>query len=287
MRKLIWSVGPNLPLSLLYNTGKRIQADKDHSNRWVPGEPSSSILERRPFMKLRESSLLLSSKGFTKFQGLLFSIPYQQPQALKGVVTLQDSGNGAKYLMDFIRDPKDSIDLSSCSRYYILIENTSYSDSIEKDSRARGACFLSNDQTDGVATGQITLHAKYDCSINVQVLEESSISSNSRVTILENWSVDNTQVLVGSQLDSERNLEIEAGTFVAHKYTQRFKCQFPSCAQRSSTYILALTLPFYRFPRPRKASTSSANATIRIPLRCLLGPSRSMCCIRRYLSLFT
>jgi len=52
-----------LPQSILYNPGNRLQACKNHRNRWVPTDFSSLMLQTTPCMNLIRDGLMLTSQN--------------------------------------------------------------------------------------------------------------------------------------------------------------------------------------------------------------------------------
>lgn len=214
MKILLWTVG-RLPLSLLYNTGKRVQADQDHSNRWVPGEPSSCFLEQEPSVKLSEDSLVLKSKNLSKTNSVFLIASLANIKNLNDKLILEDANNGSRYIIEFLRQPNDKIDIGLYTSFGMLVEGHLYSDAIPEGLETRGACLLTNwtvfaSQEEG-SNGETTIRAKYDCPLRVWPYNAETsaigIAISSRTT-----PDDNQKILMGMRPTGPWKLKIEAGT---------------------------------------------------------------------------
>ncbi|ORY14044.1 hypothetical protein BCR34DRAFT_586079 [Clohesyomyces aquaticus] len=147
--------GDNLPLSLLYNTGPKLNQGLNSRNRWVPKFLSRSILKDEPVMEFDETRNLILNSG--DIPGEQEPIVWEIDQGSSSVIT-----DGSRYWnVKYIRPEDDTLDSHG---YPITI--------VMKDRKgSEGACIKAR------RTEKTTFKAIYDCPCIIEPYHKSSSPS--------------------------------------------------------------------------------------------------------------
>ncbi|KAF2499922.1 hypothetical protein BU16DRAFT_534567 [Lophium mytilinum] len=203
MKTFLWSVGPKLPVSLLYNTGPRSRCGQDHANRWVPTEPSASHLNQ-PSMELTEDSLSLSSRDHALNESTLLYVNMSMDIRFRNIV-IRDLITGIQYRVEIYRKEDDSIDFGKYASFCVLIERTFCKDAVPQCGDIRGACLLT-DWTPEIHRASnalpVLMNARYDCPLKLQVCD----SLNTHVGQVDEYHV------LGQSILGPWQLHIDAGS---------------------------------------------------------------------------
>ena len=171
IKTLLWNVGSKLPLSLLYNTGPRINEEKDSPNRWVPQEPSASPLMQKPSMKLSERSLSVSGKDTAETGSILLVVQSRLDHRLQNIQVC-DSHAQKMHEVFFHRMSEDALETEEYASFCILVEGHSYTDDTANALETRGACFLitrSSTHTGDSPESRVQhIRARYDCPLRIR-----------------------------------------------------------------------------------------------------------------------
>ena len=162
-----------LPLSLLFNTGRRKDSAAYHYNRWIPDEVSQDTLSSKPIMQRprqqdpdqRYSFLTLKSSesAFASSNISIILVWQVIPQA--GAYNLIVEENFT-YHVEPILDANDSFDMTTFSSTCIIIEkerNCAYE-------TLRGAClyFAGMEKREDITAGKAGLDLVFCCPLRIK-----------------------------------------------------------------------------------------------------------------------
>ncbi|KAF4628644.1 hypothetical protein G7Y89_g9508 [Cudoniella acicularis] len=162
-KAMIWSID-ELPQSLLYNRGKRIDTTKHHLNRWVPTEFSPVKLRSSPFMQPSE---------------LGFTVKPDQDGGLPGLIMIRP---GLKHMektlflrhldvfirVEFFRSAEDEFDPKNYEATCILIDEHNFDLDFSMKSWD-GACLHNPDLGNSIDSTEEVIKVVFDCPVRVSI----------------------------------------------------------------------------------------------------------------------
>jgi hypothetical protein len=204
LRAMLYNLN-SLPLSLLFNTGPRLQPHKNHTDRWVPTFPSPCTLDAEHHLTVNENSL-----SYTYSPGGSVFLVEVDLDIVKGHTTFVidlPTGKGIEsstYAIEMNRDQNDQMcNSSSFQKGILILHNWGHDDKI-----GLGACLFAYmpDHGEG-ATGSAgpsnipQIKTRYHCPLNWRGI----------VRIGQKMSV---ALAKSRPIDSEREIRLDCGKLV-------------------------------------------------------------------------
>ena len=119
MKAILWSSG-EIPLSLLFNTGPRINDCESHRDRWVPAVPKGSKLTESPCFKFAEDGRSFCLLDMATRNRPLTVIA--QADSLPLYCYLMDTENDKIYFVKAIRSVKDAMNIITQQEICIVMD---------------------------------------------------------------------------------------------------------------------------------------------------------------------
>lgn len=163
-----------LPFSLFYNAGVRFEQRAWHRNRWLPVEPSKSLLTSEPTMKFTDKGLILDT--LEDFVEPLLPLYVKSNVRRSEPFEIFLSASQKSYLVTPIRDLEDPLDIGEeFKALCIVLENNPAE---QANGESRGACFIVSKSTPELehaysytSENSQELHAIFDCPVRVQEIK--------------------------------------------------------------------------------------------------------------------
>jgi Heterokaryon incompatibility protein (HET) len=168
-----------LPFSLFFNTGRRLDQNRHHYNRWLPAEIGRTLLTSDPTMTIEKDALLIRNIGTGKGdQSIAFYEVSEVIPISTSIYSIQVGSSSESYIFEPFHNDNDFFDTRGFASTYLAVE----SGIPANGKHSRGAIFYALCDTNDlvfyaptrVRKGQNTNISTIEHRFNASVVNETS-----------------------------------------------------------------------------------------------------------------